>query len=73
MGLGSWIVKKGIWYVACALGVLGVGSFLGILPDSVKGFMAWLDANTTMLLAALIILAVCYTAVRISNRKKGSE
>jgi hypothetical protein len=73
MGLLKWIVEKIVVY-GLVLGIFYIiGQSLGIVPQPMKDFVAWLSQNFPLIALTICVLAICYTALKLSRRGETNE
>jgi hypothetical protein len=73
MGLLRWILEKCVLYGFVFAVFYVIGSFFGIVPEPIKDFVSWLSQNFVFIALTVCVLAVCYTAIRLSSRREANE
>jgi uncharacterized protein involved in cysteine biosynthesis len=73
MGLLKWIVEKIVVYGLVFAFFYIIGQSLGIVPQPMKDFVAWLSQNFPLIALTICVLAICYTIIRLSTRREANE
>lgn len=68
MGLTRWLMEKAATYLLAFAFFYIIGEALGIVPQPIKDFIAWLRENFTILCIFIGFLAALYVAFKLGMK-----